>query len=59
MSVPISYDELMDVVKREYGDAGVCALETSGLTLADYEQGEEHCLFMLAPALEEELGGLD
>jgi len=49
----MNYAELLALVERRYGEAGVYALESSCLTYTDLLLGEEHCLAALAPAIEE------
>ena len=51
----LTRDELADRLSREYGDAGVFALETGDVGDEDLDLGYEHCLGMILPALEEEL----
>lgn len=48
-------EQLAERLRRDFGDAGVYALETSALTEADLALGYEHVLERIAPALEEEL----
>ncbi len=53
MKSPIDRELLYKIVKRNYGESGIYALEASCLTPDDLMQGEAHCLARIGPALEE------
>lgn len=43
-------------LQKRYGDAGIFAAESMCLVEADYREGPDHCVDLILPALEEELG---
>lgn len=48
-------EDIISKLSDHYGEAALFALETSCVTDEDYEQGYEHVLSMILPALEEEM----
>lgn len=51
----ITEKEFFARVEEEYGEAGLCAGESTCLTQDDFAKGYDHCIERITPALEEEL----